>query len=93
MFYRRKTYKLDPQKVEIFNQFFNEFLLPAQVKYGAKLIGRWMTEPNESETVEIFAIWEYESHEEYELIESKIRSDKEHVQRVQNWGTRSNYSF
>ncbi|MFC5528305.1 NIPSNAP family protein [Cohnella yongneupensis] len=83
MIYRRKSYKLDPVKVETFNQFFNEYLLPAQLKYGARLVGRWMTDPDETNTVEIFAIWEYDSLELYQDIEHKIKSDKEHVSRVQ----------
>jgi len=40
---------------------------------------------NNDGTVEIFAIWEYNSYEEYIEIESKIRSDKNHVNRINNW--------
>lgn len=35
--------------------------------------------------VEIFAIWEYESFEDYEKIEEKVRSDQAHVERVKAW--------
>lgn len=66
-----------------FNQLFNEILLPTQLKYGAKLIGRWMTEENDG-IIEVFALWEYDSQEQYEEIENKIRADQEHVKRVQN---------
>jgi hypothetical protein len=83
MIYRRKTYKLAHHNVEVFNAFFNELLLPAQLKYGARLVGRWMTNADENETVEVFAMWEYDSIEDYQEIESKIRSNKEHVERVQ----------
>ncbi|MFD1739802.1 NIPSNAP family protein [Bacillus salitolerans] len=80
MIYRRKLYNVAPSIV----LDFNETLLPTQLKYGARLVGRWMT-PETNGVVEIFAIWEYDSFEEYEAIESKVRSDEEHIKRVQNW--------
>ncbi|MCM3127543.1 NIPSNAP family protein [Paenibacillus provencensis] len=61
---------------------FNEVLLPTQLKYGVRLIGRWQTTLNE-DTSEIFAMWEYDSLEQYDEIESKIKSDVEHVSKVQ----------
>ncbi|MDP5276769.1 NIPSNAP family protein [Chengkuizengella axinellae] len=84
MIYRRKTYKVDPGIISEFNQHFNKTLLPTQIKYGAKLVGRWMTEISNDE-VEIFAIWEYKTYEDYLKIENQVRSDKEHVKRVQSW--------
>jgi len=56
----------------------------SQLKYGARLIGRWML-PNDETTTEIFAIWEYDSYEKYKEIETKVRNDKEHVARVKEW--------
>ncbi len=70
MIYRRKVYKLASGMVNEFNQHFNDTLLPVQLKHGARLIGRWKTSSDE-EAVEIFAIWEYDSYEEYEIIEGK----------------------
>lgn len=58
--------------------------MPNQLKYESKLVGRWMRDCKDG-TFEIFAIWEYESFEKYEAIESKIRSDQEHVNRVKRW--------
>jgi hypothetical protein len=84
MIYRRKKYLVDASIVGEFNTHFNNTLLPTQLKYGARLVGRWMSQHNDG-TVEIFAIWEYESHEDYVTIENNVRNDKEHVQRVQNW--------
>ncbi|MDM5189002.1 NIPSNAP family protein [Bacillus sp. DX4.1] len=84
MIFRRKTYKVHSSIVNEFNRHFNETLLPTQMKYGARLIGRWMTKGND-DRIEIFAIWEYDSYEDYEQIEAKVRSDKEHVKRVQSW--------
>lgn len=82
--YRRKTYKIDPQIVLDFNEHFNQTLLPAQLKYGSRLVGRWSTEEIDG-VVEVFAIWEYDSYEDYEKIESQVKSDEEHVKRVQAW--------
>lgn len=82
MIYRRKTYVLASSFVTEFNALFNEILLPSQLKYGARLIGRWHTFIDD-ETSEIFAMWEYDTIEQYEEIETKIKLDKEHVSRVQ----------
>lgn len=84
MFYRRKFYIVKNEFVEIFNKHFNEHNMPTQTKYGARLIGRWMV-PYNKETTEIFAIWEYDSYEDYVEIENNVRSDKVHVKRVQEW--------
>ena len=77
-------YNVNASIVNNFNNHFNNTLLPTQLKYGAKLVGRWMTQKNVGE-IEIFAIWQYDSFEDYERIEHNVKSDKEHVQRVQNW--------
>ncbi|MEY8744461.1 NIPSNAP family protein [Bacillales bacterium AN1005] len=82
MIYRRKTYIIYSSFVEEFNALFNEILLPSQLKYGARLIGRWHM-PIDDEISEIFAMWEYDSMEQYEQIEEQIKADKAHVNRVQ----------
>ncbi|MDH5162427.1 NIPSNAP family protein [Heyndrickxia oleronia] len=84
MFYRRKFYIVKKEFVDIFNKHFNETNLPNQLKHGSRLIGRWM-KPNEDDTVEIFAIWEYDSYDDYQRIEEKIKSDSSHLQRIANW--------
>ncbi|WP_163538053.1 NIPSNAP family protein [Gracilibacillus sp. YIM 98692] len=84
MIYRRKMYNVAPSILDDFNEHFNKTLLPTQLKYGARLVGRWMTKENNG-VIEIFAIWEYDSFEDYEIIENKVKSDEEHVKRVQNW--------
>lgn len=66
MFYRRKYYIVKNEFVEIFNTHFNETNLPNQMRHGARLLGRWMT-PNSETTIEVFAIWEYDSYEKYKL--------------------------
>lgn len=82
MIYRRKTYIVANSIVDEFNSLFNDVLLPSQLKYGARLIGRWQTTLNE-DTSEIFAMWEYDSLEQYDEIENKIKSDEEHISTVQ----------
>jgi hypothetical protein len=84
MFYRRKFYIVKNEFVEIFNTHFNETNLPNQIKHGARLIGRWMI-PIDEKTTEIFAIWEYDSYEKYIEIETNVRGDREHVNRVNKW--------
>ncbi|SFS76751.1 NIPSNAP family protein [Paenibacillus sp. BC26] len=84
MIYRRKTYLIDPQLLSDFNDHFNETLLPTQLKYGSRLVGRWVTKDING-VLEVFAIWEYDSFDNYEHIESQVKSDEEHVKRVQAW--------
>ncbi|MBU9722735.1 MULTISPECIES: NIPSNAP family protein [Bacillaceae] len=84
MFYRRKYYIVKSDFVGEFNRHFNQTNLPNQLKHGARLVGRWMKD-NGDNTHEIFAIWEYDSYEDYVEIESKVRGDMPHVQRVKDW--------
>ncbi|WP_078555508.1 NIPSNAP family protein [Bacillus alkalicellulosilyticus] len=84
MVYRRKLYHVAPGIVDSFNEHFNKTLLPTQLKYGARLVGRWMSEEKNG-LVEIFALWEYDSYEDYVKIEAKVRGDEEHVTRVEKW--------
>lgn len=84
LFYRRKFYIVRNEFVDIFNAHFEETNLPNQIKHGARLVGRWMVPGNES-TAEIFAIWEYDSYEEYKKIETIVRSDSEHKKRINKW--------
>ncbi len=44
MIYRRKMYRVSPRIIDDFNLHFNKTLLPTQLKYGSKLVGRWMTQ-------------------------------------------------
>jgi NIPSNAP len=84
MFYRRKYYVIKKEFIEIFNDHFNDTNLPNQLKHGSRLVGRWMKD-NGDDTVEIFAIWEYDSYEEYVRIETNVRNDEAHLQRIQGW--------
>jgi 8-oxo-dGTP diphosphatase len=74
MIFRRKTYKIKPERLQEFNDFFHNYLYPNQIRHGAKLVGRWV---NDDKT-EIMALWEYDSIEQYESIEAKIRESELH---------------
>ena len=73
MIYRRRIYKIAPERADAFNDFFNHHLLPFQLRYGAELVGRWISE----DKTEIMAMWRYESKEHYRAIEEKIDRDPE----------------
>lgn len=83
MFYRRKYYIVKNEFVEIFNEYFNNTNLPNQLRYGSRVIGRWMKD-NKNGTTEVFAIWEYDSYEQYKEIESKIRNDEKYIRKYMN---------
>jgi len=84
LFYRRKYYIVKNEFVDIFNAHFNENNLPNQLRHGSRLIGRWMI-PKDEETTEIFAIWEYDSYEDYLKVENSVRSDEAQARRIQYW--------
>jgi 8-oxo-dGTP diphosphatase len=69
--YRRRTYRVEPERADAFHRFFNEHLLPVQLRYGARLVGRWITE----DRTEIVAIWAYQDKAEYEEIERQVGAD------------------
>lgn len=84
MFYRRKYYIVKNEFIEVFNDHFNNTNLPNQLKYGSRLIGRWMKDHNDG-TTEVFAIWEYDSYEDYVEVETKIRNDETHIKKIHDW--------
>ena len=75
MMFRLRQYKVAPGKIEVFNAFFREHLLPVQKRYGARLIGRWQTKDGKR----ITALWVYDSIEQYESIQAKVRVDPDSV--------------
>ncbi|MFS1514309.1 NUDIX domain-containing protein [Chengkuizengella sp. SCS-71B] len=74
MIFRRKTYKIKPELLAIFNDFFHTYLYSNQMNHGAKLVGRWVNETED----EVVAIWEYRNMAHYESIEEKIRNSELH---------------
>ena len=72
MIYRMRIYKALPENLHAFHAFFRERLMPVQRRHGARLVGRWETEDGR-----VVAIWEYDSREAYEQIETAVRADPE----------------
>lgn len=70
MIYRMRIYKVVKENVDMFNDFFNDYLLPVQLKCGARLIGRWQTDDSR-----IVAVWEYDDKSACERIQAKVASD------------------
>lgn len=75
MIFRLRQYKVAPGKIDVFNAFFREHLLPVQKRYGGRLIGRWQTEYGKI----IVALWVYDSIEQYQSIQAKVRVDPDSI--------------
>lgn len=71
MVFRYRAYQVAPGKLEAFNAFFLNRLLPVQRRHGAKLVGRWQSPDGE----QLVAIWAYESMEAYSTIQARVRND------------------
>ncbi len=72
MISRREVFEVLPEKISEFNDFFHEYLLPNQLKNGAKLVGRWLTE----DKAKIVTMWEYPSYEDFLKIEERVQKDE-----------------
>lgn len=70
MIYRVRRYVAQPEQLGAFHDFFNEHLLPIQVRHGARLVGRWETDDHE-----VIAIWEYADIAAYERVAAAVRAD------------------
>jgi hypothetical protein len=74
MIYRMRIYSAVRANGAAFNRFFEQHLLPVQLRHGARLVGRWHTQDDR-----IVAVWEYDSRERYEQIQAAVRSDADSV--------------
>lgn len=75
MLYRVRRYVAVPEKLATFHDFFNDHLLPVQVRHGARLVGRWETDDNQ-----VIAVWEYDDMAAYERIDAAVRADPDSVE-------------
>jgi hypothetical protein len=81
--FRQRHYRVVPGKIDRFNRFFHDWLLPIQQRHGAIPIGRWQTEDG----AEVIALWAYAGRARYRAIEAAVRADpasraaQEHRQR------------
>lgn len=76
MLYRLRIYQIVPENLDAFTDFFLTHLLPLQLKYGARLVGRWVTEDNDR----ILVVWEYDSRHDYVRIDGVVRADSQSVE-------------
>lgn len=74
MIFRCRMYRVAPGKLEGFNTFFLQHLLPVQQRHGATLIGRWQAEEGV-----LLAVWAYESLEAYQDIQAHVAADPDSV--------------
>jgi NIPSNAP len=44
MIYRMRIYQTVRENLPLFHEFFRSYLLPVQLRHGARLIGRWEAE-------------------------------------------------
>jgi hypothetical protein len=70
MIYRMRIYRTRPDAAAVFHEFFRTWLLPVQLRHGARLIGRWETEDDR-----VVAVWEYDDRAAYERIQSAVSQD------------------
>ena len=69
-----RIYRAIEENIEIFNKFFNERLLPVQLRHGARIVGRWQTSD-----FRIVAVWEYDSQAAYKSIQAQVRVDSDSI--------------
>jgi hypothetical protein len=74
MLYRMRIYQAVPENLDLFHEFFRLHLLPVQLRHGARLVGRWVTEDHR-----VVAVWEYDDRGAYERIEGLVRADPDSV--------------
>lgn len=75
MLFRYRHHRVAPGKTTLFDDFFQEWLLPVQTRHGAQLVGRWQTEDG----AEIVAIWVYERLAAYQVIAARVRADPQSI--------------
>lgn len=71
MIYRMRIYQAVTENLPAFHRFFREYLLPVQLRHGARLVGRWETEDGR-----VVAVWEYDDRAAYERIERAVSQDQ-----------------
>ena len=74
MIFRCRMYRVVPEKLGAFNTFFLTRLLPVQKRYGAILVGRWV-----SDDEVVLAIWAYESTDTYHDIQTRVSRDPDSI--------------
>lgn len=65
-----RIYQTVRENLPLFHEFFRTYLLPVQLRHGARLIGRW-----EAEDGRVIAVWEYDDRSAYERVEAAVSAD------------------
>jgi hypothetical protein len=65
-----RIYQAVTENLPVFHDFFRTYLLPVQLRHGARLVGRWETDDDR-----VVAIWEYNDAAAYEQIQAAVRAD------------------
>ena len=69
MLYPMRIYQAVRENLPAFHDFFGTYLLPVQLRHGARLVGGWETEDGR-----VVAIWEYNDAPAYEQIQAAVRA-------------------
>lgn len=72
MIYRRQSYRIRPEQYESFTHFFDQYIFPVQLRNGARLFKRFVTDRED----EIVTIWAYDSFDAYRKINLAVRQDR-----------------
>ena len=75
MVFRCRQYDVTPGKLDAFNTFFRDRLLPVQLRHGAQLVGRWQSEDG----TQILAVWAYRDNASADAISEAVASDADAV--------------
>jgi NIPSNAP len=76
--YRMRSYQTVRENLPLFHDFFRTYLLPVQLRHGARLVGRW-----EAEDGRVIAVWEYDDRDAYERIGAAVRADPDSIRAQQ----------
>jgi hypothetical protein len=74
-----RSYQTVRENLPLFHEFFRTYLLPVQLRHGARLIGRW-----EAEDGRVIAVWEYDDRDAYERIDAAVRADPDSIRARQH---------
>jgi hypothetical protein len=74
-----RSYQTVRENLPLFHEFFRTYLLPVQLRHGARLIGRW-----EAEDGRVIAVWEYDDRDAYERIDAAVRADPDSIRAQQH---------
>jgi hypothetical protein len=66
-----RSYEVAPDRLDAFTAFFEEHLLPIQLRHGARLVGRWAT----PDAGRVISLWAYADADQLAAVERLVRDD------------------